>query len=482
MFAKVALIMLNYLTKNVKFIFGVGLFSIFLSYSCKKENFYTGNDKVLKFSTDTVQFDTVFTTIGSATQYLIVYNTQNKPLKISVIKLAKGSQSFFRLNINGISSREVKDIELEAKDSLFIFVEVKVDPTNSNNPMVVQDSIEFYINGIMQDIDLVAYGQDVHLINAKIIDQNENWQADKPYLIYNSMLVDSNVTLSIAAGAKLYFHHASRMYIQGTLIANGSLQEPIIFRGDRLEHWYDDNPGQWDGIYFVMGSKENIMNYCEVKNAIIGIQVDTLASLNQPTLTLSNSKILNMNAAGLYAQGSTVKTWNCIFANCGQFAIALTIGGAYEFYHCTVYNNWYYNNRQTPSVWINNYYKDINGNYQVRPLEMAKFANCIIYGNKETELLIDEYPSSPTFNYEFKNCLIKAGSDLITTNTNHWINIFKNEMPGLKDPTNEHFELDTLSFCINKGDLNIGALFPWDINGNSRISDNMPDLGAYEFP
>ncbi len=481
MFAKVASIMLNYTTKNVKSIIWIALFSILLSYSCKKDNFYTGSDKVLKFSTDTVQFDTVFTTIGSATQSFIVYNTQNKPLKISSIKLAKGSQSFFRLNINGVSSREAKDVELEANDSLFIFVEVKVDPTNSNNPMVVQDSIEFHINGIMQDIDLIAYGQDVHLINAKIIDQNENWQADKPYLIYNSMLVDSNVTLSIAAGAKLFFHHESRMYIKGTLIANGSLQEPIIFRGDRLEHWYDDNPGQWDGIYFVMGSKDNTMNYCEVKNAIIGIQVDTLASLNQPTLTISNSKILNMNAAGLYAQGSTVKAWNCIFANCGQFAVALTIGGSYEFYHCTLYNTWYYTNRQTPSLLLNNYYEDIHGNYQVRPLEKATFANCIIYGNKETEIAIDNYPSSPVFNYEFKNCLIKAGSDLSTNNSQNWINIFKNENPQLVDPNENNFELDSLSFCINKGDLNIGAQFIWDFNGNSRISDNQPDLGAFEW-
>lgn len=450
--------------------------------SCKKENFYTGNDKVLNFSTDTLQFDTVFTTIGSSTKSFIVYNSLNKPLRINSIRLAKGNQSYFRININGISTRELKDVELEAKDSLFIFVEVKIDPNNSNNPLVVQDSIEFHVNNAMQDIDLVAYGQDVYLINAKIIEQNEYWQADKPYLIYNSMLIDSNVTLSIANGAILYFHNKSRMYIKGTLIANGSLQEPIIFRGDRLEHWYDKIPGQWDGIYFVMGSKDNIMNYCEIRNAIIGIQVDTLASLNQPTLTLSNCKILNMNAAGLFAQGSTIKVWNSIFANCGQFAIALTIGGAYEFYHCTIFNNWYYTNRQTPSVWLNNYYKDINGNYQVRPLEKAIFANTIIYGNKETEVLIDEFPSSPIFNYEFKNCLIKVGTDVNTTNTNHWINIFKNEPPQLKDPSNEKFELDSLSFCINKGDLNVGALFPWDFNGNSRISDNMPDLGAFERP
>jgi len=449
-------------------------------FSCKKDHIYSGSDARLAFSTDTVHFDTVFTTIGSATKYFIVYNPQNKPINISSIRLSKGSQSFFRMNVNGISTREIRNVQLDPRDSMFIFVEVKVDPTNQNNPVVIRDSIEFFLNGNLQDVDLIAYGQDVHLINAQIIEQNTTWIADKPYLVYNSMLVDSNVTLTIEAGATLYFHHKSRMYIKGTLIANGSLQSPIVFRGDRLEEWYQKIPGQWDGIYFVMGSKDNVMNYCEVRNAIIGIQVDTLASFTQPTLTISNSKIMNMNVAGIFAQGSTIKAWNCIIANCGQFAIALTIGGAYEFYHCTIYNSWFYTNRQTPSVWLNNYYQDIYGNIQVRPLEKATFSNCIIFGNKETEIVIDKFPNSPVFSYQFKNCLIKAGSDLNTQNPAHWINIYKNELPRFKDASSEKFELDSLSFCIDKGDINVGLEYPLDYNGNSRIVDSKPDLGAFE--
>lgn len=449
-------------------------------FSCKKEEFYTGNDVKIRFSTPVVQFDTVFTTIGSATQYFIVYNDENKPIKFSSIRLAKGNASFFRMSVNGISSRLLNNVELDARDSMFIFVEVKVDPTNQNSPVIIQDSIVFEVNNKSFDVDLVAFGQDVHLINAQIIDQNTIWYADKPYLIYNSMLVDSNVTLQIQPGAKLFFHHKSRMYIKGTLIANGTLQEPILFRGDRLEVWYNNIPGQWDGIYFVMGSKDNVMNYCEIRNAIIGIQVDTVVSAN-PTLTISNSKILNMNVAGIFAQGASIKAWNTIIANCGQFAVALTIGGAYEFYHCTIYNYWYYNNRQTPSVWINNYYKDIYGNYQVRPLEKALFVNSIIWGNKDNELIIDEFPNSPVFNYEIRNSLLKISNDINTNNVTHWINIYKNENPRLKDPAGEKFELNTLSFCIDKGDLFYGAQFPFDYNGNTRILDNKPDLGAFEY-
>jgi len=225
--------------KSLIFIF----FTCFAITSCKKEKFLKDSDAKLDFSTDTVQFDTVFTTIGSATLNFKVYNAYNKTLKISSIRLAKGNASFFRLNINGVSTRQLNDVELEAKDSMYIFVEVHVDPLNSNNPLVVQDSVVFETNGNFQDIKLVAFGQDVNLINGKIIRNDTTWTNSKPFLVYNSMLVDSGVTLNILSGTKIYFHKDSRLYVLGTLLANGNKGEPIIFRNDRLEHWYDDVPG-----------------------------------------------------------------------------------------------------------------------------------------------------------------------------------------------------------------------------------------------
>jgi hypothetical protein len=465
-----------------KIIFIATSLLIFFTF-CKKESFFSDSSAKLKFSADTVQFDTVFTTIGSATQNFKVYNPYSKPIKISSIYLAGGIHSFFRININGQSTVKAENVELDAKDSLFIFVEVHVDPNNQNNPMVVMDSVVFSINGNNQSVKLVACGQDVVMIDGNkdsgTISENTVWTQQKPYLVFNSMLVDSNVTLTITSGTKIFFHYGSRMYVKGTVIVNGNLDEPVIFRNDRLEHWYDDVPGQWAGIYFVMGSKDNILNFCEIKNAIIGIQADTFMNAN-PNLTLSNSKILNMNVAGIYGQGTSIYAWNCVIANCGEYLTALTIGGHYEFYHCTFYNNWLYANRQTPSLLLTNYYQDIHGNYQVRPITNATFGNCIIYGNKENEISFDSVPLPGLMNYKFQNCIVKADETVNTNTSMHWLNIFKNKVPGLKSPSGNDFSLDTLSFAKDKGDFLIGSAFPVDIKLNSRISDGFPDLGAYE--
>ena len=467
--------------KSLIFIF----FTCFVIISCKKEKLFTDSSAKLDFSTDTVQFDTVFTTIGSATLNFKVYNSYNQPIKISSIRLAKGNTSFFRLNINGISTRLLNDVELDAKDSMYIFVEVHVDPLNSNNPLVVQDSIVFETNGNFQDIKLVAFGQDVNLINGKIIQSDTTWTNLKPFLVYNSMLVDSGVTLNILSGTKIYFHKDSRLYVLGTLNAQGNKDEPILFRNDRLEHWYDDVPGQWAGIYFataksnnniVYGSRDNILNYCEIKNAIIGVQVDTTMN-SDPTVIVSNTKILNMNAVGIYGQGAYIQAYNNVIANCGQFAVAITFGGKYQFYHCTIYNTWQYANRQTPSVLLNNYYQDVNGVYQVRPLNEATFINCIIYGNLENEVAFDAIYAG-TFNYLFKNTLLKI-ADTTNTNNIHYEVVYKNNSPGLKNPSINDFSLDSLSFCIDKGDNSINQ-YPFNIDILENFRDSQPDLGAYE--
>ena len=381
-----------------------------LYFSCEKETFNTSSDAQLQFSQDTIIFDTIFTTIGSATKRFTVKNPYKETIKISSIYLAKDNNSPFRINIDGYSGNSLNNVELQGKDSLYIFVEITVDPTGSNLPMVVQDSIILSFNQKEQDIDLIAFGQDVHKINGEIIG-TETFLSDKPYLIYDYLFVDTNSTLTIQPGATLHFHRGSRMYVAGTIIANGTFESPIIFEGDRLESIYDDIPGQWDGIWLLPGSKDHIFDFTEIKNAIIGIQVDTLASLTKPTLTINNSKIQNMTAAGIYAQGSTIEGYNNLISNCGQFALALTIGGSYEFNHCTFANYWGFSTRTTPSILLNNYYTDIYNNIQERPLDKATFGNCIIYGNKENEIFLDDIGTTNNPNKKFS---IGSNTKLLT--------------------------------------------------------------------
>ncbi|MDD4645766.1 MAG: hypothetical protein PHY99_07240, partial [Bacteroidales bacterium] len=236
-----------------------GTLILLLVMSCNKYEPINNPDAKLEFSTDTVLFDTIFTTIGSTTKNFRVYNRHSQPIVIDRIILAGNKTSNYRLNINGRVTNSLENIEIPAKDSIYIFVEVNLDPNNLNNPMVVQDSIIFQTNGNTQDVDLVAFGQDVHLINGEIL-KTQTWINDKPYLVYNSMLVDSLETLTVESGTRIHFHKRSSMLVKGTLLVKGSLEEPVSFLGDRLEDQYDEYPAQWgswveydNGTAYILG-------------------------------------------------------------------------------------------------------------------------------------------------------------------------------------------------------------------------------------
>jgi len=449
---------------------------IIIIYSCRKEQILTSGS--LEFSTDTLLFDTVFTTIGSTTAHFTVYNRHNQAIQIKSIHLGGVPEAHYRLNIDGTSTKEIKNTVIPANDSIFVFVEVTVDPNNQNSPMVVLDSVVFQTESLTQDVKLVAWGQDVHLLNAKTITTDTTWTNDKPYLIYNSMLVDSLVTLTIDEGTQIYIHHGSLLYIKGTLMVNGTFENPVVFQGDRLEEFYDDIPGQWDRIVFFEGSHNNSFNYAIIKNGIIGIQVGTLALTDKPDVAINNTKVLNMNYAGIYALSGTITSKNTIVANVGFYAIALLMGGNYTFYHTTVANLWAYSNRTDPSVVISNNLT-ANGIYYVGDVTQATFGNCIIYGNKDDELGLSE-DENYGFNILFQNCMI-TNKETDISDTNRFKDIYTNLNPMFVNYGDNNFELDTLSPVIDKGKISIGNLVPFDYKGDSRISDAAPDLGAFEF-
>ncbi|MCK4662925.1 MAG: hypothetical protein KAT68_08675 [Bacteroidales bacterium] len=451
--------------------------TIIYLFSCNREEFITDNTAKLEFSVDTVMFDTVFTTIGSTTKSFKVYNRHKKYISISSIILAKGDNSNFRININGISGN-AKNIEIPPQDSMFVFVEVNVDP--NRDEMIEQDSIVFITNGNAQDIDLVAFGQDVNLVEGEII-ESQTWTNEKPYLIYYYIAVDTLQTLTIEQGTHIYFHKEAYMYVQGTLIVNGTIDEPVIFEGDRLEYLYEDVPGQWGGIHFVIGTENNLINYAEIKNATTGVRADSIVNFTNPTVTISNTRIENMSYAGILGLGTSILCWNSVIANCGFYAIAIPIGGSYEFYHCTVSNNYEYGNRTESSIWLNNYYT-VGADVYIRPLDNAYFGNCIIYGNNRNEVgYSTKYASVGALNYKFDHCLLKIADTTDISDTDHFESIIKNLDPKFISIDDNNFQLDTLSPAKDFGKIEFANFYPLDFNQENRLTiDNKPDLGAYE--
>ncbi len=478
------------------------IFFAIIFHSCKKEDFTT--DPVnLEFSEDTIIFDTVFTTVGSATQVFTVYNNSGNAVKVNSIRLARGESSEFRLNVDGVPGKSFTDVEIGAHDSIYIFAEVTIDPNNQNTPLVVTDSILFTTNGLQQDLDLVAWGQDAYFHRPPpnstifpyfLLNCNEVWNNDKPHVIYGYALVDSSCTLTINQGTNVYLHPGSGIIVcnSATLLVNGTIQDKVTFQGDRLGEDFKDVPGQWDRIWLSNlnlhssiispGSKNSVIKNAVIKNGFIGLLVDTVNDANPNTLTLQleNTIVKNMATHAVAFRGSNVNAYNCVFANCGAQTANILYGGKYNFYQCTFANYWENGNRQDPAVSLNNYTN------VARPLN-AYFANSIIYGNNDNELGLDSFPSGNLFGYRFENVLLKVENTFPTSDASHYTNLLKaygtiND-PLFSDITNNIYELDSLnSPAINFGNatLNTNPVLNADIQGFDRLSHAPPDLGAYE--
>ncbi len=479
--------------KLIKLFIGLSISMLFLLSSCKKDESLTNSTGKLNFSTTEVLFDTVFTQVGSTTRIFRIINNHNQALSISKIYLATGNSSQFRMNVDGVSGKSLTNVDIPANDSLFVFVQVTVNPTGINSPLLIRDSIIFETNGNVQHVKLTAIGQDVYLhkpdhfpINGippySIIDCTNPWINDKPHLIFGYAVVDEGFTLTMQAGTRVHLSNSAVLWVYkgGTLVVNGQHGNEVTFQGARLEADYKEIPGQWGKIWLSPESINNVINWAIIKNGSIGVQADTVGASASPTLVISNSIVKNMSAAAIYGQGSFIRGTNCVFANCGQYVAALTIGGKYKFDQCTFANFWTNNQRTTPLLGLNNYYVDIAGVTQIRVLDSAYFGNCILSGDLDEEIGLDSSTFvQGAFSYKFDHCIVKTG--LNTVNGLHYNSVYKNNNPGFKDVTINNYQLKSISLAIDNGDT--GIFIGTDLNNQPRPNPttSLPDLGAYEF-
>ena len=454
-------------------------------YSCKKDRLITNSAAQLDLSTKSILFDTVFTTVGSTTKYFKVYNKHDQPIKISSIRLGGGSNSNFRINVDGTPGIQLNDIEIAAKDSAFVFVEVTVNPNSNLTPFVIRDSVIFTTNGNDQQVLLEAWGQNAHFYANQYLTCNQIWTNDKPHLIYGTVIIPSGCSLTIQQGVRVFMHAGSILVADSaaTLIVNGAQHSEVTFQGDRLEPEYAEAPGQWGAIWLYKESVNNSIDWAIIKNGQIGIKCDSFPT-SGPTLTIKNSIIKNMSIFALYGVDTKITGYNCVFANCGQYVAALTIGGEYNFYHCTFGNYWSYHTRQFPTMILNNYYTDINSNLQTRALDSANFYNCIIYGDVDDEIKLDQSTNSgPAYNFDFHNCILKTTNG---TSNSHYQSCVVNNDVSFRNPSINDYRLSPLSSAINKGDASIPnriglSFLNLDLLGSPRIVDGAPDCGAYEY-
>lgn len=456
-----------------------GLLALLLFASCKKESFITDAAAKLSTSEDKLSFDTVFTSTGSTTQFFRIYNNNDQKLRLSRVALAGGAASMFKINADGFTGPEVQDLEMEARDSLYVFVTVKINPTAANLPFVVQDSIRIEFNGNTQWVQLEAWGQNAHFMRGRLIDANEVWTNDKPYVILDGLQVDTNVTLTLQEGVRVYLHADAPFVVDGTLRIDGKWYDStrVHFRGDRLDEPYRDYPASWPGIFFRGSSKDNVLNYAVIHNAYQGVVAENSSGNLNPKLTLNECIIDNCYDAGILGLKTSIRAQNTLISNCGK-NIILAWGGVYDFNHCTsvAYSNSFILHKE-PSLFVSNYYK--TGSGVVTGDLNAQFRNCIFWGDNGTvdDEVITGKQGNGVFAVSFQNCLWKIKNTPANSVSS---NMLSNTEPQFDSVNNSKryydFHLKESSPVINKG---LASSLNRDLDGKPRPA-GLPDPGCYE--
>ena len=508
-------------------------FMISLS-SCRKDFETVPSSGNLGFSKDTVYLDTVFTNIGSSTYTLKVYNRSNDDIKIPKIRLAKAN-SKYRMMIDGMTGvdednngvgdgRIFNNVELLAKDSMYVFIETTANIADANpTDFLYTDDIVFDSSNGPQKVNLVTLIRDAYFlfpkrdvngikenlllgtdqngdevrINGFELDENDPVNGNeyifnntKPYVVYGYAGVPAGKTLKIDPGAKVYFHAESGIVVQpgATLIVDGGvsptsnpLLNEVTFEGDRLEPLYEDVPGQWGTIWLREGSINNSINHLTLKNATVGLLVENCV------LNLQNSQIYNSANYGILARAATMNNCENLVVNlAGQAALACTIGGSYQFKHCTFNNNWLSSNQV--AVLMSNYEEQPDGTNISGALTQANFYNCIIYSSNNIGLFLDKINDDAIpYLFDVKYCLIKFRDSGTSLAGKPIYNFIRNQLDGNiknKDPRFFNANLNQLNIsddpeggAFQKGSLTYLVLL--DVLGLPRTS-NPPDMGAYQ--
>jgi len=470
----------------LKYLLSLFLLSLVLLslFSCEPaEEMLTPNPAAdLQFSTDSLLFDTVFVKTGSVTKRVQIYNYNKNAVEINEIKLGKLTNSAYRVIINGEETSAARNIRIRGKDSLLVLVKVFIEPNSSNTPFLVQDSLVITQNNTVQDVKLVAYGQDAYFYRNQELVCNSVWSADKPHVLYGNVVVKKGCTLTIEKGARIYAHKGASLLVDGSLHVNGTAQERVTFTGDRLERYYESIPGQWIGIRFFTNSKENLINYADIQNAEVGIWAGNPdRNPNTYEIQLANCTLRNMYSTGILSFTSDIQAINTLITNCGQHAVAGFGGGTYDFRYCTIANFTPEFKRDTPSFAFTDRITLDNGQHLDYPIKVS-MRNSIVWagrrGGQINEEILFLNEGGTRLDTLFSYNILQTERYQKSLNKT---NLF-NQDPQFKStpdtrPNNFDYSLDTLSIANGAAKPILGITK--DLKDITRDADK-PDIGAYE--
>ena len=318
------------------------LIGALMAVACENdEKFSSGSGMRLDFQVDTLKMDTVFSGTPSSTYAFWVHNRQDSGLRLKTVKLKKGNQTGYRVNVDGVyldnsNGSQTNDVEIRRKDSILVFVELTAQTAHQQTPKLVEDDLLFYLeNGQEQAVNLRAWAWDAQKLYDPEIKKDSLIESDVPLVIYGDMTIHKGVTLTLR-NTRLFFHNQSGMEVYGTLKMEG-----CELRGDRLDRMFDYLPynrvsGQWNGLHFYEYSNENELVETVIRNTMNGVVLDK-ATLDPDKYRLRMWKCMvhNCQGDGVRVVNSKVRIDHCQLTNTAGDCLAVA-GGMAEISYCTI--------------------------------------------------------------------------------------------------------------------------------------------------
>ena len=461
---------------------------------CKEYRVSDDPTLLLAFSTDTLSFDSVFTEQGSATLQLMVYNRNASALKIDRIWMEEGEA--FRINIDGeMDLARLTSLQINGGDSLFVFVRVTdFGPMAEDGVIRIEDLLHFHLaNGATQKVLLEAYAQNATRIGKKgkgrTVVSQYTFTTERPYIVFDTLVIDGPMT--IAPGAQIYMHAGACIYAQGDVTAEGTRENPILIRPDRLDRLFDSVPylyagGGWNGLYFVSEEpKTYSLRYVDILSGNVGLYCASTCTDALPQLTMDGCRIHNHTSYGLVLRHVDALVTNTEISNCASYCVYCA-GGKHEFIHSTIASYFGYTNiriqsatkEETAAVYIDNLAK-------TPPQTIASFYNSVITGYLPNQVVVATpfdryYPGAFTGNYLKTDTLaIPHAEANVYWQKTDTARVFRNDYYKYKEYIYYDFRPDTLSPVIGIADSLVALPYPMDRNGISRAGLR-PDAGCYQ--
>ena len=376
-----------------RFFFFIAIIAVLMTACTDNDSFTVSTGARLSFSEDTIRFDTLFSTVPSATQTFWVRNESSDGIRILTARLERNNESGYRVNVDGTYLDPVgSDFEVRKGDSILVFVEVTTRENRSEEPQLVEDNLIFTLeSGVEQRLNLRTYSWDAQKLTDLVIRQDTVIESRVPIIVYGQGIrVEQGATLTLR-NTEFYFHDGAGIDALGNVMA-----EKCLFRGDRLDRMfsylpYDRVSGQWRGINLSSSDGYNLFTDCEIRNAVDAVVCDST------TLYLYNTVVHNSSGEGLSARHSTVVVDYCQFSNTFGDCLGL-FGCEASIQHSTLAQFYPFSaNRGFALHFVNT------------ELPMALVCtNTLVTGYADDVVLGEVADTTVVFDYRFADCLLRT--------------------------------------------------------------------------